>query len=111
MTDVEVSATAGTGLIEFVGGILMAPAGSGTSFWYLNWILTAIALVIIVGFFAGAAQGVRRHPAHFSGARENHRGGYRASNRIAGRRASQLRAYHAEAREEGSFRRGRSSAY
>jgi len=88
MTDVEgIRNLLGTGLIEFVGGILMALLVLGRLL-YLNWNSPAIALVIIVGFFAGAAQGVRRHPAHFSGARENHRGGYRASNRIAGRRAS-----------------------
>ena len=50
MTDVEgIRNLLGTGLIEFVGGLLMAVLVLGYLL-YLNWRLTAIALVIIVGF-------------------------------------------------------------
>jgi len=50
MNDVEgIRNLLGTGLIEFVGGVLTAVLVLGYLL-YLNWILTAIALAIVVGF-------------------------------------------------------------
>ena len=87
MNDVEgIRNLLGTGLIEFVGGVLTAVLVLGYLL-YLNWLLTVIALAHRGRVRAGAAQGFRHHPAHFSRARQDQRRSDRPSHRIAGRRA------------------------
>src|SRR5258708_16462688 len=105
MTDVEgIRNLLGTGLIEFVGGLLMAVLVLGYLL-YLNWRLTAIALVIIVGFslllrkaFATIRPIFRERgkiTAEVTGRLTESLGGVRVIN-----------GYHAEAREEEVFAAG-----
>lgn len=105
MTDVEgIRNLLGTGLIEFVGGILMAVLVLGCLL-YLNWILTAIALVIIVGFSLVLRKA-------FAVIRPIFRERGKITAEVTGRLTESLggvrviKGYHAEAREEEVFAGG-----
>ncbi|HEY6391686.1 MAG TPA: ABC transporter ATP-binding protein [Bryobacteraceae bacterium] len=105
MTDVEgIRNLLGTGLIEFVGGILMAVLVLGRLL-YLNWILTAIALVIIVGFSLVLRKA-------FAVIRPIFRERGKITADVTGRLTESLggvrviKGYHAEAREEEVFAGG-----
>jgi ABC-type multidrug transport system fused ATPase/permease subunit len=105
MTDVEgIRNLLGTGLIEFVGGILMAVLVLGRLL-YLNWILTAIALVIIVGFSLVLRKA-------FAVIRPIFRERGKITAEVTGRLTESLggvrviKGYHAEAREEEVFASG-----
>ncbi len=105
MTDVEgIRNLLGTGLIEFVGGILMAVL---VLVWllYLNWKLTAIALVVIVGFslVLRKAFGVIRPIFRERGKITADVTG-RLTESLGGVRV--IKGYHAEAREEEVFAKG-----
>ncbi|HEV2689428.1 MAG TPA: ABC transporter ATP-binding protein [Bryobacteraceae bacterium] len=105
MNDVEgIRNLLGTGLIEFVGGVLMAVL----VLWYLlylNWLLTVIALVIIV-VFVGAlrkAFAVIR-PIFRERAKINAEVTGRLTESLGGVRV--VKGYHAEEREEKVFGEG-----
>lgn len=105
MSDVEgIRNLLGTGLIEFVGGVLMAVL----VLWYLlylNWLLTAIALVIIV-VFVGALRKA------FAVIRPIFRERSKIYAEVSGRLTESLggvrvvKGYHAEEREEQVFAAG-----
>jgi ABC-type multidrug transport system fused ATPase/permease subunit len=105
MTDVEgIRNLLGTGLIEFVGGLLMAVLVLGYLL-YLNWSLTAIALVIIVGFSLVLRKA-------FAVIRPIFRERGKITAEVTGRLTESLggvrviKGYHAEAREEEVFAGG-----
>jgi ABC-type multidrug transport system fused ATPase/permease subunit len=105
MTDVEgIRNLLGTGLIEFVGGLLMAVLVLGYLL-YLNWRLTAIALVIIVGFTLVLRKA-------FAVIRPIFRERGKITAEVTGRLTESLggvrviKGYHAEAREEEVFAAG-----
>jgi ABC-type multidrug transport system fused ATPase/permease subunit len=105
MTDVEgIRNLLGTGLIEFVGGLLMALLVLGYLL-YLNWSLTAIALVIIVGFSLVLRKA-------FAVIRPIFRERGKITAEVTGRLTESLggvrviKGYHAEAREEEVFAGG-----
>jgi ABC-type multidrug transport system fused ATPase/permease subunit len=105
MTDVEgIRNLLGTGLIEFVGGLLMAVL----VLWYLlylNWLLTAIALVIIVSFVLVLRKA-------FAVIRPIFRERGKINAEVTGRLTESLggvrvvKGYHAEDREESVFAAG-----
>jgi subfamily B ATP-binding cassette protein MsbA len=105
MTDVEgIRNLLGTGLIEFVGGVLMAVL----VLWYLlylNWLLTAIALVIIVVFVLALrkAFGIIR-PIFRERGKINAEVTGRLTESLGGVRV--VKGYHAEEREEQVFAAG-----
>jgi ABC-type multidrug transport system fused ATPase/permease subunit len=105
MTDVEgIRNLLGTGLIEFVGGVLMAVL----VLWYLlylNWLLTAIALVIIVVFVLALrkAFGIIR-PIFRERGKINAEVTGRLTESLGGVRV--VKGYHAEEREEQVFGAG-----
>ena len=105
MNDVEgVRNLLGTGLIEFVGGILTALLVL-LYLLYLNWVLTVIALVVIVGF----ALALRKA---FGVIRPIFRERSKIYAEVTGRLTESLggvrvvKGYHAEAREEQVFGAG-----
>jgi ABC-type multidrug transport system fused ATPase/permease subunit len=105
MNDVEgIRNLLGTGLIEFVGGLLMAVLVLGYLL-YLNWSLTAIALVIIVGFSLVLRKA-------FAVIRPIFRERGKITAEVTGRLTESLggvrviKGYHAEAREEEVFAGG-----
>jgi ABC-type multidrug transport system fused ATPase/permease subunit len=105
MNDVEgIRNLLGTGLIEFVGGVLTAVLVLGYLL-YLNWILTAIALAIIVGFalVLRKAFGVIR-PIFRERAKINAEVTGRLTESLGGVRV--VKGYHAEAQEEAVFATG-----
>ncbi|HTB17117.1 MAG TPA: ABC transporter ATP-binding protein, partial [Bryobacteraceae bacterium] len=105
MNDVEgIRNLLGTGLIEFVGGVLTAVLVLGYLL-YLNWILTAIALAIIVGFalVLRKAFGVIR-PIFRERAKINAEVTGRLTESLGGVRV--VKGYHAEAQEEAVFASG-----
>ena len=100
MSDVEgVRNLIGTGLVDFVGGMLTAVL-SLVILLKLSPLLTGIALLFIVAFALGLQQGFREHPSDLPRARQDQRRGNGPSHRIAGRRA----------RGEGIPRRGAGGA-
>ena len=87
MSDVEgVRNLIGTGLVEFVGGMLTALI-SLVVLLRISPLMTGVALLFIGVFGIGAAQGLRAHPADFPRARQDQRRSHRPAHRIAGRRA------------------------
>jgi ABC-type multidrug transport system fused ATPase/permease subunit len=105
MNDVEgIRNLLGTGLIEFVGGVLTAVLVLGYLL-YLNWILTAIALAIVVGFalVLRKAFGVIR-PIFRERAKINADVTGRLTESLGGVRV--VKGYHAEAQEEAVFASG-----
>jgi ABC-type multidrug transport system fused ATPase/permease subunit len=105
MNDVEgIRNLLGTGLIEFVGGVLMAVL----VLWYLlylNWLLTAIALVIIVCFVGALRKAFAViRPIFRERAKINAEVTGRLTESLGGVRV--VKGYHAEAREEEVFGTG-----
>ena len=105
MTDVDgIRNLLGTGLIEFVGGLLTAVLVLGFLI-RISWLLTSIALVIIV-VFAGALQRA------FTTIRPIFRERGKINAEVTGRLTESLggvrvvKGYHAEAREEAVFGQG-----
>ena len=80
MSDVEgVRNLIGTGLVEFVGGILTA-VFSLVFLLRISPLMTGVALLFIAIVRAGAAQGLRRHPPDLPRARQDQRRGDRAGS-------------------------------
>jgi ABC-type multidrug transport system fused ATPase/permease subunit len=105
MNDVEgIRNLLGTGLIEFVGGVLTAVLVLGYLL-YLNWLLTAIALGIVVGFalVLRKAFGIIR-PIFRERAKINAEVTGRLTESLGGVRV--VKGYHAEAQEEAVFAAG-----
>ncbi|HYL73146.1 MAG TPA: ABC transporter ATP-binding protein [Bryobacteraceae bacterium] len=105
MTDVEgIRNLLGTGLIELVGGLLVAFLVLGRLL-YLNWLLTAIALAIIVVFVLvlRKAFGVIR-PIFRERGKINAEVTGRLTESLGGVRV--VKGYHAEEREEQVFAAG-----
>ena len=105
MTDVDgIRNLLGTGLIEFLGGLLTAFLVLGFLL-RISWLLTSIALVIIV-VFAGALQKA------FTTIRPIFRERAKINAEVTGRLTESLggvrvvKGYHAEAREEAVFGQG-----
>jgi len=105
MTDVDgIRNLLGTGLIEFLGGLLTAVLVLGFLI-RISWLLTSIALVIIV-VFAGALQRA------FTTIRPIFRERAKINAEVTGRLTESLggvrvvKGYHAEAREEEVFGKG-----
>ena len=105
MTDVDgIRNLLGTGLIEFLGGLLTAFLVVGFLI-RISWLLTSIALVIIV-VFAGALQRA------FTTIRPIFRERAKINAEVTGRLTESLggvrvvKGYHAEAREEEVFGKG-----
>ena len=110
MTDVEgMRNLLGTGLIEFVGGLLTAVLVLGILL-RISALLTRIALVIIVCVRAGSAESIQNHPAHLPRARQDQRRGDRPADRIAGRRARHQGLSRRSARRRGIRRRRAAAA-
>ena len=85
MSDVEgVRNLIGTGLVDFVGGILTAFL-SLVILLKISALLTGIALLFIAGVRAGAGQGIRQDPPDFSRARQDQCRRDGAAYGIAGR--------------------------
>ncbi len=105
MNDVEgIRNLLGTGLIEFVGGLLTAVLVLGYLF-YLNWLLTVIALGIVVGFslVLRKAFGIIR-PIFRERSKINAEVTGRLTESLGGVRV--VKGYHAEAQEEAVFAAG-----
>jgi ABC-type multidrug transport system fused ATPase/permease subunit len=105
MNDVEgIRNLLGTGLIEFVGGVLTAVLVLGYLL-YLNWLLTVIALGIVVGFalVLRKAFGIIR-PIFRERAKINAEVTGRLTESLGGVRV--VKGYHAEAQEEAVFAAG-----
>ncbi len=105
MTDVDgIRNLLGTGLIEFAGGLLTAVLVLGYLL-HLSWLLTGIALVIIVGF----ASVLRKA---FGTIRPIFRERGKINAEVTGRLTESLggvrvvKGYHAEEREEAVFQAG-----
>src|SRR5580700_10496995 len=105
MNDVEgIRNLLGTGLIEFVGGVLTAVLVLGYLL-YLNWLLTVIALAIVVGFalVLRKAFGIIR-PIFRERAKINAEVTGRLTESLGGVRV--VKGYHAEEQEEQVFAAG-----
>ncbi|HTC36323.1 MAG TPA: ABC transporter ATP-binding protein [Bryobacteraceae bacterium] len=105
MTDVDgIRNLLGTGLIDFAGGVLTAVLVLGFLL-HLSWMLTGIALVIIIGF----ASVLRKA---FGTIRPIFRERGKINAEVTGRLTESLggvrvvKGYHAEAREEAVFESG-----
>jgi ABC-type multidrug transport system fused ATPase/permease subunit len=94
----------GTGIIQLVGGLLTAAVALVVLFW-LNWQLTAVALVLLLGFAGILSYAFRRLRPIF---RER----YELTSQVTGRLSEALggvrtlKVYTAERREERVFTRG-----
>ena len=105
MTDAEgVRNLVGTGIIQLVGGFLTAAIALGVLFW-LNWELTAMMIVIIVGFGAMMAIAFKRLRPIFRERGQIH-------SEVTGRLAESVggirivKVYTAERREGLTFAKG-----
>ncbi len=105
MTDAEgIRNLVGTGLAQLVGGVVTATVGTGVLF-YLNWRLTSVTLVILIGFGVVLAKAFSRLRPLF-----RERGKINAE--VTGRLAETLggvrivKAYSVEKREQLVFARG-----
>lgn len=105
MTDAEgVRNLVGTGLIQLTGGLVTAIIGLGVLF-YLNWKLTTIMLVILVGFGGLMAVAFQRlRPLFRERSKINAEVTGRLAESIGGIRI--LKVYVAEEREERLFGEG-----
>jgi ABC-type multidrug transport system fused ATPase/permease subunit len=105
MNDVEgIRNLLGTGLIEFVGGLLMAVIVL-CYLLYLNWLLTALALVIIVVFVSALRKAFAViRPIFRERAKINAEVTGRLTESLGGVRV--VKGYHAEEREENVFAAG-----
>ena len=87
MSDVEgVRNLIGTGLVDFVGGLLTAVIAFAVLI-RISPVMTGHRLRLPAGLRLRPAQGVPRHPSHLPRARQDQRRGHRPADRIAGRRA------------------------
>ena len=105
MTDAEgIRNLVGTGLAQLVGGVVTATVGTGVLF-YLNWRLTSVTLVILIGFGVVLAKAFSRLRPLF-----RERGKINAE--VTGRLAETLggvrivKAYSVEKREQLVFAQG-----
>jgi len=105
MNDVEgIRNLLGTGLIEFVGGLLMAVIVL-CYLLYLNWLLTALALVIIIVFVSALRKAFAViRPIFRERAKINAEVTGRLTESLGGVRV--VKGYHAEEREENVFSAG-----
>jgi subfamily B ATP-binding cassette protein MsbA len=105
MTDAEgVRNLVGTGIIQLVGGFLTAGIALGVLVW-LNWKLTALTLVIIVGFGAMMAIAFKRlRPIFRERSVINAEVTGRLAETVGGIRI--VKVYTAERREQLTFARG-----
>jgi ABC-type multidrug transport system fused ATPase/permease subunit len=105
MTDAEgVRNLVGTGIIQLVGGFLTAGIALGVLFW-LNWKLTAMMIVIIVGFGAMMAIAFKRlRPIFRERGQINAEVTGRLAETVGGIRI--VKVYTAERREELTFAKG-----
>jgi ABC-type multidrug transport system fused ATPase/permease subunit len=105
MTDAEgVRNLVGTGIIQLVGGFLTAAIALGVLIW-LNWQLTAMMIVIIVGFGAMMAIAFKRlRPIFRERGQINAEVTGRLAETVGGIRI--VKVYTAERREELTFARG-----
>lgn len=105
MTDAEgVRNLVGTGIIQLVGGFLTATIALGVLVW-LNWKLTALTLVIIVGFGAMMAIAFKRlRPIFRERSVINAEVTGRLAETVGGIRI--VKVYTAERRERLTFARG-----
>ena len=105
MTDAEgVRNLVGTGIIQLVGGFLTAAIALGVLFW-VNWKLTAMMIVIIVGFGAMMAIAFKRlRPIFRERGQINAEVTGRLAETVGGIRI--VKVYTAERREELTFAKG-----
>lgn len=105
MSDVEgVRNLIGTGLVNFLGGILTA-AFVLVLLLHINLALTATAIVALLIFGFGLTQGLKRiRPLFRARPRLNAEVTGRLTESLGGVRV--VKGYHAEEREEGVFQRG-----
>ena len=86
MTDVEgVRNLIGTGVIDFVGGVLTAIFAFGYLI-HLSVQMTLVTFVILLRLRSHPAARLQDHPAHLPRARQDQRRGHRPPHRIARRR-------------------------
>ncbi len=86
MSDVEgMRNLVGTGVIEFIGGLLTAGIGLFLAL-RISPMMTVVAVAVVVDVRLCPEQGVQDRAPHFSRTRENQCGGHRTADRIAGRR-------------------------
>ena len=87
MTDVEgVRNLIGTGLVEFVGGLMTAVVAL-VVLLRISAIMTGLTALFVALLRVRAIESVHQNPAHFPRARQDQRRGHRPPDRIAGRRA------------------------
>ena len=87
MSDVEgVRNLIGTGLVDFVGGLMMAVIML-VVLLPISAIMTGITAAFVIAFSFALKQSVHQNPADFPRTRQDHRGGDRPIDRIARRRA------------------------
>ena len=105
MTDVEgVRNLVGTGLVDFVGGLLTAVL----AFLYLMHLSVTVTLTVfaVVGAFVFVLQyGFKHDSPHLPRARQDQRGGHRPADRVAGRSARHQGLSRRRARGRGFLRR------
>ncbi len=105
MTDAEgIRNLVGTGLVQLTGGMVTATIALGVLFW-LNWKLTVVTLVVLVGFGGGMAFAFRRlRPLFRERGKLNADVTGRLSEALGGIRI--VKTYTAERREDRVFARG-----
>lgn len=105
MTDAEgVRNLVGTGIVQLVGGFLTAALALGVLFW-LNWRITALALVLIGGFGVMMAIAFKRlRPIFRQRGEINAEVTGRLTESVGGVRI--VKVYTAEEREERTFKLG-----
>ena len=105
MTDAEgIRNLVGTGLVQLVGGFLTAAVAFGVLMW-LNWRLTSVTLVLLLGFGGGMAYAFTRlRPIFRERGKLNAEVTGRLVESIAGIRV--VKAYTAERRERLAFTKG-----
>ena len=88
MSDVEgMRNLIGTGLVDFVGGLLTALIRPRDVCCRISPLMTGLTSFFVVAFSLHAEAGVHQDPSDFPRARQDQRGSHRASDRIARRRA------------------------
>ncbi len=105
MSDAEgIRNLVGSGLVQLVGGVLTATVAFGVLVW-LNWRLTAVTLVLLIGFGAGMAYAFNRlRPIFRERGKLNAEVTGRLVESISGIRV--VKAYTAERRERFAFAKG-----
>jgi subfamily B ATP-binding cassette protein MsbA len=105
MTDAEgIRNLVGTGLVQLAGGIVTAGIALGVLFW-LNWQLTAMAILILAAFGGGMAYAfIRLRPLFRDRGKLNADVTGRLAETLGGIRI--VKAYHSEAGERLVFARG-----